>query len=212
MGQTISVWWAWDRISAVAHCTTCADDQKKESHDNIMHSIKLHKKWMIKGKLINHSSESFAKNLAETLEIPDEDITDHYSFGKVIGIGQFGTVKEAFSITDKSYKVAVKILELKSIAKNFKSICWEVSSLKQADHPNIIKLLEVFMDKDKLYLVFEYVNGVDLSDYIAESIKISEDKAAIILHQIWNTIDYLHSIHIQYFVFVFFNDKQIEIK
>ena len=167
---------------------------------------------MIKGKLINHSSESFAKNLAETLEIPDEDITDHYSFGKVIGIGQFGTVKEAFSITDKSYKVAVKILELKSIAKNFKSICWEVSSLKQADHPNIIKLLEVFMDKDKLYLVFEYVNGVDLSDYIAESIKISEDKAAIILHQIWNTIDYLHSIHIQYFVFVFFNDKQIEIK
>lgn len=151
---------------------------------------------MIKGKLIKNSRDSFAKNLAETLDIPDEAITDYYSFGKVVGVGQFGTVKEAYSVFDKTDKVAVKILELKSIAKNFKSICCEVSSLKQADHPNIIKLLKIFIDKKNLYLVFEYVSGVDLSDFIAESIKISESKAAVILQQICKTIDYLHSIHI----------------
>lgn len=56
--------------------------------------------------------------------------------------------------------------------------------------------MEVFKDETKLYLVFEYIDGVDLSDYITERIKISEEKASYILHQICSTIDYLHSIHI----------------
>ena len=197
MGQAMGMWCVCNQISEEAHCNTWADDQKKiSSQDNILHSIKKHKKWMIKGKIIENSADSFARNLAETLEIPDDVITNHYSFGKVIGLGQYGTVKEAFSITDESEKVAVKILDLKTIAKTFKSIWWEVSSLQQANHPNIIKLLKIFMDKEKLYLVFEYVNGIDLSDYIAENIRIPEDKAVVILQQIWNTIDYLHSIHI----------------
>ena len=52
------------------------------------------------------------------------------------------------------------------------------------------------MDEKKLYLVFEYVNGDDLSDYLDENVKIGEDKAAYILKQIVQTINYLHSIHI----------------
>lgn len=54
----------------------------------------------------------------------------------------------------------------------------------------------MFKDKKKLYLVFEYIDGVDLSDYITERRKISEEKAAFILQQICSTINYLHSIHI----------------
>lgn len=52
------------------------------------------------------------------------------------------------------------------------------------------------MDHKKLYLVFEYVDGLDLSDYILENTKISEEKAIKILKQICSTINYLHSIHI----------------
>jgi calcium-dependent protein kinase len=52
------------------------------------------------------------------------------------------------------------------------------------------------MDDEKLYLVFEYVDGSDLSDYITESIKIGEEKTIKILQQICSTINYLHSIHI----------------
>lgn len=32
----------------------------------------------------------------------------------------------------------------------------EVSALKTLDHPNIIKLFEVYEDKDCVYLVLEY--------------------------------------------------------
>ena len=52
------------------------------------------------------------------------------------------------------------------------------------------------MDAKKFYLVFEYVDGIYLSDYITERIKIDEEKAITILQQICSTINYLHSIHI----------------
>lgn len=151
---------------------------------------------MLKGKIMNGSSRNFSDNLAKTLEIPDDSIYDHYKFGKVVGLGQYGTVKEAVSIEDPTQKVAVKILDLKGIAKTFKSIWCEVSSLKQANHPNIIKLFQVFKDDEKLYLVFEYVEGLDLSDYIMERRRVDEKKAAFILQQICSTINYLHSINI----------------
>lgn len=71
-----------------------------------------------------------------------------------------------------------------------------MSSLKQADHPNIIKLIKCFKDDLKLYLVFEYIEGKDLSDYITERIKLTENETKFILEQICSTINYLHSIHI----------------
>lgn len=151
---------------------------------------------MLKGEIMKGPKRNFSEILSKTLEIPEESIKDHYTFGKVIGLGQYGTVRDARNIVDPSIRVAVKILDLKGIAKTFKSICCEVSSLKQANHPNIIKLLQVFKDELNLYLVFEYVDGVDLSDYITERIKISESKAIHVLKQIVSTIEYLHSIHI----------------
>lgn len=56
--------------------------------------------------------------------------------------------------------------------------------------------MQVFMDERKLYLVFEFIDGVDLSDYITERRRLSEEKAVFILQQICSTINYLHSIHI----------------
>ena len=151
---------------------------------------------MLKGEILKGSKENFVENLKETLDIPEECISSHYKFGKVIGIGQYGTVKEAWSLRKPTTHVAVKILDMKGLWKTFKSICCEVSSLKQANHENIIKLYEVFKDDRKLYLVFEYVEGMDLFDYITESNWIKEEKARYILQQIVATIDYLHSIHI----------------
>lgn len=139
---------------------------------------------MLKGEMEKGSPRNFSENLSRILEIPDESILDHYVFGKVVGIGQYGTVKEAFSIEDPSIHVAVKILDLEGLAKTFKSICCEVSSLQQANHPNIIKLLKCYKDEKQLFLVFEYIEGVDLSDYITEKVKIDEEKAVFILQQI----------------------------
>ena len=151
---------------------------------------------MIKDKIKKSSKKSFAQKLSQTLNIPEDDIKNHYKLRKVIGLGQYGTVREGYSLGNPDEKVAVKILDLGSLSKTFNSICCEVSSLKQAKHPHIIKLLQCFIDEKSLYLVFEYIDGLDLSDYVTENTKIPEEKVKYILMQICSTIDYLHSIHI----------------
>ena len=47
--------------------------------------------------------------------------------------------------------------------KNFKT---EIESLKKLDHPNILKLYEVFQDADYFYVVTEKINGGELFDLI----------------------------------------------
>ena len=50
----------------------------------------------------------------------------------------------------------------------------EIEILKQIDHPNIIKLFDVFED-DKFYcLIFEFMQGGDLYDYIEEKKNLPE--------------------------------------
>ena len=41
----------------------------------------------------------------------------------------------------------------------------EIEILKVAQHPNIIKLIDVFENTDALYIVLEYMPGGDLFDF-----------------------------------------------
>ncbi len=44
----------------------------------------------------------------------------------------------------------------------------EITTLKPLKHPNIVQLIEVFKESDRLYLVFEYVEQ-DLKQHIDHS-------------------------------------------
>lgn len=45
---------------------------------------------------------------------------------------------------------------------------YEIDILKNLDHPNIVKLYEVFEDKNNIYLVTELCTGGELFDVILE--------------------------------------------
>ena len=47
-----------------------------------------------------------------------------------------------------------------------KSFKYEINILKKLDHPNIIKLYEIFEDKNRYYLIQELCKGGELFDEI----------------------------------------------
>ena len=50
--------------------------------------------------------------------------------------------------------------------------------LKNLDHPNIVKLYELYQDTNSYYLVTEYLAGGELFDRIKKMSYFSERKAA----------------------------------
>lgn len=57
------------------------------------------------------------------------------------------------------------------LTESFKN---EVATLRILDHPNILKLYEIFEDKKKYYLVMELCVGGELFDEIIESGSFTE--------------------------------------
>lgn len=76
----------------------------------------------------------------------------------------------------------------------------EIQILKRVNHPNIIKLKEVYEGENHIYLVMEYFEGgIELHDYIAHIKKIpSEDETRKIMFQILSALDYLHDLKIMH--------------
>jgi len=127
-----------------------------------------------------------------------KDISATYKLGKQLGQpGQFGVAKLCTNKTTKK-KSAVKIIDKSKFqdAENFalalQDMKLEVETLKKFDHPNIIKLEEVYEDEDNLYLVQELCTGGELFDRITAKGKYSEKDAAGVLQQILKGIQAIH--------------------
>jgi len=122
------------------------------------------------------------------------DITGSYDFIKELGAGAFGKV---FLVEDKNTKklYACKRLSKKKI-KNIDSIISEINLLKTLDHPNIVKLFEIFEDKCYLYLVMEELKGGELFDRILSRAQnknyYTEKEVSRLFKQILSGINYCH--------------------
>lgn len=70
----------------------------------------------------------------------------------------------------------------------------EIEVLKICQHPNIIRLLDVFENPEYIYIVLEHCSGGDLFHYLDKrDFKITEDMARTISHQLAAAIYYMHS-------------------
>lgn len=63
--------------------------------------------------------------------------------------------------------------------------------LRRLKHQNITTLYEVYEDKSKIYLIFEYVPGGDLFERLSKKGVFSESKVAQIFKQILEVLVYL---------------------
>ena len=121
-----------------------------------------------------------------------EDVKDYYEFGREIGRGGFSVVVEgAKKGTTERY--AIKCIKKANVERDdIKLLRREIQIMKQVDHPNILKLFDVFESEEEFFLVMELVDGKELFDKIVERGQYSEKDAANIVRQIISAVEYLH--------------------
>jgi len=125
--------------------------------------------------------------------------------GKTIGAGSMGKVKLARK-EDGSEQVACKIIPRGSTEDNHQSRAEkeradqskEIRTAREAaivtllDHPNICGLRDVVRTNYHWYMLFEYVNGGQMLDYIISHGKLKEKQARKFSRQIASALDYCH--------------------
>lgn len=95
---------------------------------------------------------------------------------------------------------ACKVINKHKIEVEFASlsdqIYSEITVLKMVDHPNIIKLEDVFETIDRIYMVLEIMLGGELFDYIIDRGNLNEVEACTLVRKITSAVAHLHDRNI----------------
>lgn len=125
--------------------------------------------------------------------IPETDMS-FYDIVKRIGEGSFGKVYLGLQrLTNRL--VAIKRLDKANCKDEItrKKVLSEVNIQKMMfGHPNIIKLLEVFENKQYVYFVMEYAANGDLLRHVKRTRKIEEEEAKSVFFQVASGLRYIH--------------------
>lgn len=120
---------------------------------------------------------------------------DCYKVLKQLGAGSYGTVYRV------SHKKTNEIYACKQLKRNkisdLQKFAQEINIMKEMDHPNIIKLYEVFEEEHFIYLIMEECMGGELFDRIIDRVEkkklYNEKEAAKIFKQMMSAVNYCHN-------------------
>ena len=131
--------------------------------------------------------------------------TGHWELGKTIGAGSMGKVKLARN-KETGEQVAVKIVPRHSTDGEHRTeaerqradqsketrTAREAAIVTLADHPYICGMRDVMRTNYHWYMLFEYVNGGQMLDYIISHGRLKEKQARKFGRQIASALDYCH--------------------
>eukprot|EP00088_Acartia_fossae_P010390 TRINITY_DN15170_c0_g1_i1.p1 TRINITY_DN15170_c0_g1~~TRINITY_DN15170_c0_g1_i1.p1 ORF type:complete len:784 (+),score=188.70 TRINITY_DN15170_c0_g1_i1:76-2427(+) len=143
------------------------------------------------GGLKNGNSFHNIEDIQEDTDSYPNEVTDKYHIRQIIGHGNFAVVRLCYT-KDKKREFAAKVIDKARCQGKEHMIESEIAILSSVDHPNIIKLQEVFDFPDEKYLIMEFVSGGDLFDAIAADIKYCESVARDMVKDLADALQYLH--------------------
>jgi serine/threonine protein kinase len=127
--------------------------------------------------------------------LSEDYVVDHT---RILGRGMTGTVKLCHSQSDPKRQYA-----LKSFCKDHGAggvseqqstfLRTEAEVYLTLDHPNIVRLQDVYEDQDAIHLVMEYCSGGELLQCLRSRAQYSEQEAAQATRQMLLAVAYLHS-------------------
>ncbi|KAI6124565.1 Pkinase-domain-containing protein [Pisolithus croceorrhizus] len=137
-------------------------------------------------------------------DFPEDPVyVGQWIVGECVGMGASSRVRIA-KHHQTGQLAAVKIIpilpldthpELKS-EKQRLNIDREIVIMKLMNHPNILRIYDVFQGENELYLVLEYVQGGELFDFLVNRGRLPPLEALAIFKQIVYGLNYAHSLSI----------------
>ncbi len=110
-----------------------------------------------------------------------------------IGSGGMAVVYKG---VQESLRRTVAIKALKTSVSNDKDVVTrferEATSIASFQHENIITVYDFFRERGALFIVMEYVEGIDIYDLLDRLERLPCDVAAIISLQVARALDYAH--------------------
>ncbi|KAL8279348.1 hypothetical protein RQP46_008160 [Phenoliferia psychrophenolica] len=140
-------------------------------------------------------------------EKKDPELVGPWRIGKDLGKGSSGRVKLA-KHKETGQLAAIKIVpkprpapgpeqhHTEKADKMLLGIEREIVIMKLIEHPNVLRLIDVWETKSELYLIMEYVPGGELFDYLVKKGKLGADEALHYFQQIISGVDYCHRFNI----------------
>ena len=118
-----------------------------------------------------------------------------YKVKREINRGGTAVVYEAIDLQTNE-RVALKVMNNKDgvMAMPVKAVKREIEYASSISHNNVVKLLDVFAEKQNLIIVWELVQGLDLLDLLNEyGGRMSERRAFKYFAQLLNGVLFLHN-------------------
>ena len=129
------------------------------------------------------------------VEDSKDPIMQYYDVLKNLGKGGYAKVYLVRNKKTGELRACKQLSKLN--IENLEKFQREIEILKKLDHPNIIKLYEIFQSKHHYYLVMEQCEGGELFDKIIEHTDngkmYSEKEAAEIIFQVLSAVEYCHN-------------------
>ncbi|CAB9511942.1 MAP kinase-activated protein kinase 2 (Fragment) [Seminavis robusta] len=120
-------------------------------------------------------------------------LLSEYAIGDMLGSGGFGEVylgKHKKSGAERAVKVITK-LPRKDDPGNL-AVLHEFDVVRKLDHPNILKMYNLYQDEAYFYIVTDIYKGGDLFDEIIKRTKFTEKDAAELINQLLGCVNYIH--------------------
>lgn len=125
-----------------------------------------------------------------------DKISKHYQIKSALGSGGYGEVFLA-EHKDSGTERAIKVIEkAKWNSRENEAVINEFNIVKDLDHPNLLKMYEMFEDSRHYYIITDIYKGGELFDEIEANGAFHEEDAAILMQNVLSCVNYCHSKNI----------------
>lgn len=121
-----------------------------------------------------------------------------YNRTELLGKGTFARVHLGICKKSKA-KFAIKSIKKKLLfktASNMECLVKGIGVLRRLEHPNIVKLHEIYESANHVHVVLEYIRGEDLFSHIRRKGVYSEKDASLFVMQVLQALSYCHSLNV----------------